>query len=165
MKEHTKRRNLNRGYMKLEVWNDAIDLFRLTYKLIKSISNLDFKLKSQILDAAQSISANIAEGYGRRSINEYLYFINISLGSSAESLTRVIGLKEIGLISSNDFEEFDKKHYEVENKLIALVKSLQAKQQDGAWDQRLHEPGIEYNETPQLQNSIIPDEDIKSEKI
>jgi four helix bundle protein len=148
MKEHTKRRNLNRGYMKLEVWNDAIDLFQLTYKLMHNISNLDFKLKSQILDAAQSISANVAEGYGRKSINEYLYFLNISLGSSAESLTRIIGLKEIELIKLNDFEEFDKKHYEVENKLIALVKSLQEKQQDGSWDQKVHEQEIGYNDTP-----------------
>ncbi len=83
MKEHTKRRNLNRGYMKLEVWNDAIELFRITFKHMNNISNLDFKLKSQILDAAQSISSNIEEGYGRRSINEYLYFLNISLGSLA----------------------------------------------------------------------------------
>lgn len=163
MKEHTKRRNLNRGYMKLEVWNDAIDLFKLCYNLLRKIPNLDFKLKARILDAVQSISSNIAEGYGRKSINEYLYFLNISLGSSAESLTRVIGLKEIELISSNDFEEFDKKHYEVENKLIALVKSLQTKQQDGSWDSRLHEPETEYNEIPQFQNSIIPEENIKSE--
>ncbi len=112
MKERTKRRNLNRGYMKLEVWNDAISLFKLTHNLVNKISNLDYKLKAQILDAAQSISSNIAEGDGRKSINEYLYFLNISLGSSAVLLTRIIGLKEIDLINVNDFEEFDSKHYE-----------------------------------------------------
>lgn len=69
MKEHTIRRNLNRGYMKLEVWNDAIDLFKFCYNLFKKNPNLDYKLKSQILDSAQSISSNIAEGYGRKSIN------------------------------------------------------------------------------------------------
>lgn len=148
MKEHTKRRNLNRGFMKLEVWNDAIDLFKLTFKLINIISNIDFKLKSQILDSAQSISSNIAEGYGRKSINEYLYFLNISLGSSAELLTRIIGLKEIELIELNDFEDFDKKHYEVENKLLALIKSLQTKQQDGTWDNQIREQGIEYAKIP-----------------
>jgi len=145
MKEYTVRRNLNRGYMKLQVWGDAIDLFKLSYKLLKSISNLDFKLKSQILDSTQSISSNIAEGYGRKSIKEYLYYLNISLGSSAESLTRFIGLKEIELINLNDF---DKKHYEVENKLLALIKSLQTKQIDGSWDQKIHEPETEYVNTP-----------------
>jgi len=148
MKEHTKRRNLNRGYMKLEVWNDAITLFKSTYNLVNKISNLDYKLKTQIVDAAQSISSNIAEGYGRKSINEYLYFLNISLGSLAELLTRIIGLKEIDLITVNDFEEFDTKHYEVENKLLGLVKSLQAKQQNGSWDNLVHEQRVEYRTTP-----------------
>jgi len=157
MKEHTKGRNLNRGYMKLEVWNDAIELFRHIYKLMSGISNLDYKLKSQILDSTQSISSNIAEGYGRRSINEYLYFLNVGLGSSSELLTRIIGLKEIDLISENEFEEFDQKHYAVENKLLALVKSLQTKQQEGSWDQKVHESISSYNEIPLLHNSNTPD--------
>ncbi|HOJ06795.1 MAG: four helix bundle protein [Ignavibacteriota bacterium] len=147
MKEHTKRRNLNRGYMKLEVWNDAINLFKSTYNLVDKISNLDYKLKTQIVDAAQSISSNIAEGYGRKSINEYLYFLNISLGSSAELLTRIFGLREINLIQENDFEEFDTKHYEVKNKLLGLVKSLQTKQQKGSWDNLVREKEIEYGKT------------------
>lgn len=147
MKERTKRRNLNRGYMKLEVWNDAINLFKSTYNLVDKISNLDYKLKTQIVDAAQSISSNIAEGYGRKSINEYLYFLNISLGSSAELLTRIFGLREINLIQENDFEEFDTKHYEVKNKLLGLVKSLQTKQQNGSWDNLVREKEIEYGKT------------------
>ena len=64
--EYTSRRNLNRGYMKLEVWNDSIDLFRLINQKVLEIQRLDFKLKAQILDAAQSVSSNIAEGYCRR---------------------------------------------------------------------------------------------------
>ena len=134
--------------MKLEVWNIAIALFKFTYDLINKISFLDFKLKSQILDAAQSISANIAEGYGRKSINEYLYFLNVSLGSLAELITRIIGLKEVEIINLADFDELDKRHYEVENKLLALVRSLQTKQHDGTWDQQIHEPEADYENTP-----------------
>jgi len=148
MKECTKRRNLNRGYMKLEVWNNGIEIFQHCFSLLDKIPNLDFKLKSQILDASQSIASNIAEGYSRKSINEYLYFLNIALGSSSELLTRIIGLKGINLLTENEFEEFDKKHYEMENKLLALVKSLQIKQDNGSWDQRIHEPNLNYNDTP-----------------
>ncbi len=148
MKEHTKRRNLNRGFMKLEVWNDAIGLLNFTYNLLNEIPKLDYKLKSQILNSVQSISSNIAEGYGRSSVNEYLYFLNIALGSSAEFLTRIIGIKEMDLITASQFEEYDKKHYEVENKLLALVKSLQAKKQDGSWEQKIHEPETVYKNIP-----------------
>src|SRR5213594_1442744 len=59
--QYTKRRNLNRGCMKLEVWHRALDLFELAYRLAESVA--DFKLKSQFTDATQSISANMAEGY------------------------------------------------------------------------------------------------------
>jgi len=42
-------------------------------------------------------------------------------------MTRVIGIKLIGQLREEDFERFDELHYKVENKLFALVKSLQAK--------------------------------------
>jgi len=127
VKDCTKRRNINRGFMKLEVWQDAMELFKLTSDIMGRAPSIDFRLRSQILDSAQSIASNIAEGYCRRSINEYLYFLNVALGSSGEVMTRVIGIKLIGQLREEDFERFDELHYKVENKLFALVKSLQAK--------------------------------------
>ena len=44
--QYTKRRNLNRGYMKLEVWHRALDLFELAYRLAESVA--DFKLISSL---------------------------------------------------------------------------------------------------------------------
>jgi len=142
--EYTKRRNLNRGYMKLEVWDDALDLLKLVNNIIQNIDKIDFKLRSQILDAAQSISSNIAEGYCRRSINEYLQFLNIALASSGELLTRIIGLRKISKISESVFEEFDKFHYKTENKLLSLIKALQSKRKEGTWDQEIHEVSEKY---------------------
>src|SRR4051812_40493260 len=104
--EYTKRRNLNRGYMKLEVWQRGMDLFEMAFRLAGLVS--DFKLKSQFPDAAQSVSANIAEGYGRRSLAEYLQFLYVAKGSLAEALTRACGLWRVSLISNVEIEEFDK---------------------------------------------------------
>ncbi|GIK21318.1 MAG: hypothetical protein PHY57_01650 [Ignavibacterium sp.] len=59
MKERTKRRNLNRGYMKLEVWNDAIELSEVTYNPVDKISYLDYKLNTQIIDTAQLTNKKI----------------------------------------------------------------------------------------------------------
>ena len=145
---YTERKNLNRGYMKLEVWNDGMSLFKLANDIISKIDRLDIKLKSQILDSAQSISSNIAEGYCRRSINEYLQFLNVALGSSGELLTRMIGLKVTSRISDEVFTEFDELHYRVENKLLSLVKALQSKRKEGNWDEGVHEPGVDYSTIP-----------------
>jgi len=129
--EYTKRKNLNRGYMKLEAWQRGMDLFSMAFRLSEKVS--DFKLKSQFRDAAQSVSANVAEGYGRRSLPEYLQFLYIAKGSLAETLTRGIGLQTVKFMSANDFEEFDKLHYEVENKLLRLIESLENKRSANDW--------------------------------
>jgi four helix bundle protein len=151
--EYTKRRNLNRGYMKLETWQRGMDLFVMAFRLSTDVS--DFKLKSQFRDAAQSVSANIAEGYGRRSLPEYLQFLYIAKGSLAEALTRAIGLRTVKLISDIEFESFDKLHYEVENKLLGLIESLETKRQTGDWHDTLppkNPPSI----NPPIQKSIHP---------
>jgi len=145
MREYTKRRNVNRGYMKLDVWQEAMELFRMTNEILKSAVNVEFKLRGQILDAVQSISSNISEGYCRRSINEYLYYLNISLGSLGESLTRMIGLQITGKVNTDHFEKFDTLHYSIENKLLALIKSLQTKRNTNDWIEEIREPDADYN--------------------
>src|SRR6266481_1449232 len=129
--EYTKRRNLNRGFMRLEVWQRGMDLFKMVFRLGGQVS--DFKLKSQFADAAQSVSANVAEGYGRRSLPEYIQFLYVAKGSLAEALTRACGLRRTKQISEADFESFDKIHYEVENELLALINSLEAKRENHDW--------------------------------
>ena len=129
--EYTKRRNLNRGYMKLDVWQRGMDLFGLAFQLAGSVA--DFKLKSQFTDAAQSVPANIAEGYGRRTLPEYLQFLYFAKGSLAEAFTRAAGLWRVKLVPAAMFEEFDKLHYEVENKLLALIGHLESKRENHTW--------------------------------
>src|SRR6266540_2220144 len=107
MSYQTKFRNKNRGYMNLVVWQRAMDLFELTWRLTYVEARIDFKLRSQLVDAAQSVSANIAEGYGRRGLNEYLQFLYVGLGSLGETLTRAIGLHRIHLVEDGALEEFD----------------------------------------------------------
>lgn len=144
--EYTKRRNLNRGYMKLEVWHKAMDLFELAFQLGVQVS--DFKLKSQFTDAAQSVSANISEGYGRKTLPEYIYFLNIAKGSLAEALTRAIGLYRVKIFAQNQFETFDILHYEVENKLLALIESLESKLLTGEWSETVGLSSIPLKVTP-----------------
>lgn len=123
--------------MKLEVWQDGIDLFKLVSDVLSKRMDLDFKLRSQILNATQSVSANIAEGYCRRSIKEYMYFLHVALGSLGETLSRIICMKVKGDLTEDDFERFDGVHYRVENKLLKLIQSLQRKKSQKAWDEMI----------------------------
>jgi four helix bundle protein len=149
-------RNKNRGYMKLIVWQKAIQLFELIWKILFIEAKVDFKLRSQLADAAQSVSANISEGYGRRSLNEYIQFLYYALGSMAETMTRAIGLKQTNQISDERFHDFDLLHYEVENRLLRLIDKLEQKRDDEDWIARIAEDPEEYSTTPTLHHSITP---------
>jgi four helix bundle protein len=128
------RKNINRGFKKLRVWQDAISLYILACKVF---INFPFELKKSAansIDAAHSISRNISEGYCRRSLKEYLNHLNFALGSSGEFHSCIVSFKEAGQISDEEYEQLDKIHYKVENELLKLIKSLQKKQKDQTWE-------------------------------
>ncbi len=81
------RKNKNRGYQKLTVWSDAIEYYALTQEVFRKFPYDLKRIVAQALASADSIHRNIAEGYCRRSINEYLNFLNIGLGSLGESVS------------------------------------------------------------------------------
>lgn len=128
------RKNINRGYTKLRVWEDSVSLFKLVYKTNKNFPYELSKSRNNILDAAHSISRNIAEGYCRKNLKEYLNFLNIALGSCGELFSGIISFKEIELIDESNFEILDELHFKVENELLGLIKSLQKKQNAGDWN-------------------------------
>jgi four helix bundle protein len=128
------RKNINRGFKKLKVWEDAVSLYILAFKIF---SKFPFELKkvvSNALDAVHSISRNISEGYCRRSLKEYLNHLNIALGSCGEFHSCYESFKKAGQITDDDYEELDQLHYKVENGLIKLIESLQKKQTEGVWE-------------------------------
>jgi len=124
-------KNLNRGFRKLRVWREAIELYTFEKRILDQIRGISFKIKDQILDSAFSISSNTAEGYCRRSIKEYIQFVNVALGSCGENYSQMFALLRSGEITQGTFDEFDKRHYGVENKLINLAKSLARKMKTG----------------------------------
>ncbi|MBI4929863.1 MAG: four helix bundle protein [Bacteroidetes bacterium] len=128
------RKNINRGYKKLEVWQDAIELYVVVCKIFSKLPYDLMKVKSNSIDASHSISRNISEGYCRKGLTEYLNFLNYSLGSCGELHTCYYACYKATQISEIEFEELDMLHYKVENKLIRLIESLQKKKKDGDWD-------------------------------
>lgn len=128
------RKNINRGFKKLRVWQDSVSLYILAYKIL---ANFPFELKkaaANSIDAAHSISRNISEGYCRRSLKEYLNHLNFTLGSCGEFHSCIASFKQAGQISDKEYEQLDQLHYKVENELLKLIKSLQKKQKDQSWE-------------------------------
>ncbi|MGB5618453.1 MAG: four helix bundle protein, partial [Desulfobacterales bacterium] len=71
--------------------------------------------------------------YCRRSIKEYLNFLNISLGSLGESVSGLHAYAKSKQISKEPFEKLDSLAYKLENGLLKLVVSLEKKRDRGDW--------------------------------
>jgi four helix bundle protein len=117
-------KNINRGFRKLTMWNDAISLYSLVHKMLKDKNEIAFKIKNQIEDSAISISSNIAEGYSRRTIKETLRYYEIALGSSAENYSQFFALLAANQIKPEIFENVDNLLYKIENQIIQMNKNL-----------------------------------------
>jgi len=115
-----KYKNINRGYRKLEVWKEAVELYSFVKKKIKTLKELSYKTKAQIEDSALSVSSNIAEGYCRRHLKENIQYNTIALASLGENYSQIFTLFNAEEIDENWFEDYNKVHYSLENKLIKL---------------------------------------------
>ena len=65
------------------------------------------------------------------SIKDYIQFVNFALGATGESYSQMYALLRSGEISQDTFDESDKRHYEIENKLVNSAKSLSKKMKTG----------------------------------
>lgn len=154
-------RNKNRGYQQLRVSQDAIDFYTNSCTLFRSFPYELKRVASQGIASADSVHRNIAEGYCRRSVREYLNFLNYSLGSLGESVSGLIAYRKAGQLAEHSFTNLNGLAYKLENGLLKLVESLERKQMNGDWINSLivQESNVAYvceSNTPALQYSHTP---------
>ena len=128
------RRNINRGYQKLIVWQDAANLYSVTCRIFGKFQYELRRVGVNQIASVDSVHRNIAEGYCRRSLNEYLQFLNIALASLGESVSGAHVYRRAEQLSGSEFEEWDALAYKLENGIKKLIESLQYKRATGKWD-------------------------------
>ena len=74
----------------------AAEAYRLSKLLPKAE---EYRLTSQLLRAATSVPANIAEGHARGTRKDYARFVSIARGSLAETETILLLLVDVGLLT------------------------------------------------------------------
>ena len=75
----------------LEAWKVARDLKISVSTLAKKFpADERFSLISQIIRSSRSVTANIAEGYGRNNYKETIHFCRMARGSLEETLNHLI---------------------------------------------------------------------------
>ena len=106
----------------LNVWKESVELVKITYTLIKTFpKNEEFALSSQIRRSVVSISSYIAEGCGRGTNKEQLYFLNVAAGSLCELETQMYIADKLGY--TEDKEIFDEQFEKVQKLLTGFKKN------------------------------------------
>jgi four helix bundle protein len=85
------------------------------------------------MKSAGSVHANIAEGYTRGTVRDYIPFLDMSRASLAELESHLYFMVENELLERKRYEEIDALASEVGNILVGLMRSLSPKLKDGTW--------------------------------
>lgn len=94
------------SYRDLAVWQVGMELTVASYKVARKLPSSErFELSSQIRRASVSVPANIAEGYGRRHLGEYLHHLYIASGSLKELETEILLTERLGYLPAATIRE------------------------------------------------------------
>ena len=115
-------------YNELFVWQKSMELVTNIYRDTQSFPKEEvYGLTSQIRRCAVSIPSNIAEGFGRKSQQDFIRFLKISMGSLFELQTQLRISKNIGFLNESRFNELFEETREVERMLSSFIQSITAK--------------------------------------
>ena len=116
-------------YKELKIWQKSIELVTEIYSATAKFPDKErFGLISQINRASVSIPSNIAEGAGRNSTKEFLYFLSIAHASSYETETQLIIANNLNYLTITELEvltdklnEWQKMSYAFQSKMRSSI--------------------------------------------
>jgi four helix bundle protein len=116
-----------KSYKELIVWQKSIILCTSLYKLTNQFPKSEiYGLTSQLRRAAVSIPSNIAEGQHRQYKNEFIQFLYIALGSTAELDSQLNIALNINYIKTDEYISVFNQLEEIKKMLSALIKQLKS---------------------------------------
>ncbi len=94
------------SFTDLNVWKEGHKLVIMVYKITKSFPKEEtYSLIDQMRRAAASITANIAEGFGRQTYKEKVQFYYMAKGSLSELKNFILIAKDIGYLSVDQLRQ------------------------------------------------------------
>jgi len=112
-------------FREIKVWQKAMNFVTKLYKNTRSFPQEElFGLTSQMRRSAVSIPSNIAEGFGRKSTNEFKRFLQISMGSLFELQTQLEISKNIDFLAESEYNELYQDSREIEVMFSSFINSI-----------------------------------------
>ncbi|WP_109488893.1 four helix bundle protein [Occallatibacter savannae] len=115
-------------YRELIVWQKAIELTVLVYKITQSFPQSElYGLSSQMRRASVSVASNIAEGRGRINSMEFRQFLGVARGSTCELLTQIHVARALGFSTGGNLDEAESLGTEISKMLLRFIQTLESR--------------------------------------
>jgi four helix bundle protein len=112
-------------FRRLVVWQKS---HTITLRVYAESANLPpgqgWPLQTQLLRAATSVPANIAEGCGRAGDRDFRRFLRHSLGSASELEYHLLLARDLGFLSRGVYDDLVPQVVEVKRMLTGLIRRL-----------------------------------------
>ncbi|CAN5660175.1 four helix bundle protein [soil metagenome] len=116
-----------RDFKRLKVWARGQSLAVTAYRATGEFPGHElYGFTSQIRRSAASIPANIAEGCGPGGDAEFARYLHIALGSATELESHCMLARELGYLTTAQFNELRQSVDEVQRMLASLIRKLLA---------------------------------------
>ena len=114
-------------FRNLAVWHKSHDLALEVDAFSEMLQkSRRFQLRDQLVRAAYSVPANIAEGCGRTGDREFRRFVRVALGSASELEYHLLLARDLGLLPDSEFLRLSGLAAEVKRMLSGLAARLSA---------------------------------------
>jgi four helix bundle protein len=114
-------------FEEIAVWQKSRFLSKAFFEIVKKSENgfeKDYALKDQMNRSSGSIMDNIAEGFNRGGVKEFIQFLSYSKGSVGEFQSQLYRALERGYVSNEVFEQFYNDAEEISKMLKGLMDYL-----------------------------------------
>lgn len=113
-------------FTNLDAWRVNHELVLMVYKITKKFSQDErFGLIKQLRRAASSITANIAEGWGRYHFADKNRFYYQARGSNCEVQNFIILAKDLNYIDPQDYNQLKEKVFQGFQVINGLIRSTE----------------------------------------
>ena len=116
------------GHERLLAWKLSHELVLAVYRTSQAWPVRErYGLTAQIRRAATSAPTNIAEGAAKHGSREYRRYVDVALGSLAETAYLLMLARDLGLLSQDDWEALDNLRKRAGGLTWRLARSLEPK--------------------------------------
>src|SRR5271157_4133483 len=96
-------------FKEMPIWQEAIEVAEMVFKFSEALPRKeDYGFTSQIRRSALSLSANIAEAFGRNHTLDKINFYYMARGSLTETQSHLEYGRRVGYVESDQTEELEK---------------------------------------------------------